>query len=65
MTFFEYLALEREEMLKHKWIESEKAGCDLGQKALFDWIEKYAEQFHRAIHDLYGPLELPCRQSVR
>ena len=33
---------EIQEMLKHKWIESEKAGCDLGQQALFDWINKYA-----------------------
>ena len=30
---------EREEILKHKWIESEKAGYDIGfDKALIDWI---------------------------
>ena len=34
----EFLA-EREEILKHKWIESEKAGCDVGfEYALTDWI---------------------------
>jgi hypothetical protein len=34
----EFLA-EREEILKHKWIESEKAGHDVGfEKALLDWI---------------------------
>jgi hypothetical protein len=28
--------------LKHKWIESEKAGADIGfEKALLDWIVKY------------------------
>ena len=33
---------EREEILKHKWIESEKAGTDIGfEKALLDWIVKY------------------------
>ena len=33
---------EREEILKHKWIESEKAGHDIGfEKALLDWIVKY------------------------
>ena len=33
---------EREEILKHKWIESEKAGADIGfEKALLDWIMKY------------------------
>ena len=30
---------EREEILKHKWIESEKAGRDIGfEHALTDWI---------------------------
>ncbi len=37
----EFLA-EREEILKHKWIESEKAGADIGfEKALLDWIVKH------------------------
>jgi hypothetical protein len=31
----------------HKWIESEKACCDLGDEALQDWICKYAERFRR------------------
>ena len=33
---------EREEVLKHKWIESEKKGYDIGfDAALIDWIIKY------------------------
>ena len=37
----EFLA-ERQEILCHKWIESEKVGCDIGfERALFDWILKY------------------------
>jgi hypothetical protein len=33
---------ERQEILKHKWIESEKKGYDIGfDKALFDWIVKH------------------------
>ena len=33
---------EREEILKHKWIESEKAGYDIGfEKALLDWIVQH------------------------
>ena len=32
---------EREEILKHKWIESEKAQRDLGGAALVDWILRY------------------------
>jgi hypothetical protein len=41
VLYKEFLA-EREEILKHKWIESEKAGADIGfEKALTDWILKY------------------------
>ena len=30
---------EREEILRHKWFQSEKAGHDIGfEKALLDWI---------------------------
>ena len=37
----EFLA-EREEILRHKWIESEKLGHDIGfEKALLDWIVKH------------------------
>jgi hypothetical protein len=37
----EFLA-EKEEILKHKWIESEKAGYDIGyDKAYFDWEMKH------------------------
>ncbi|PYL30707.1 MAG: hypothetical protein DMF39_04820, partial [Verrucomicrobia bacterium] len=33
---------ERAEILKHKWIESEKAGKDIGfERALLDWIVKH------------------------
>ncbi|MFZ5807340.1 MAG: hypothetical protein ACOY3I_09070 [Verrucomicrobiota bacterium] len=46
--------LERDEILKHKWIESEKAGYDIGfEKALLDWIVKHRAQWranrHRAM----------------
>ena len=41
VLYKEFLA-EREEILKHKWIESEKAGTDIGfERALFDWIAKH------------------------
>jgi hypothetical protein len=37
----EFLA-ERREILCHKWIESEKAGYDIGfERALIDWVVKY------------------------
>ena len=43
----EFMA-EREEILKHKWIESEKAGADIGfEKALLDWIVKHRSNWRQ------------------
>ena len=40
-VYREFLA-ERNEILKHKWLESEKVGNDIGfEKALLDWIQKH------------------------
>jgi len=39
---------EREEILKHKWIESEKAGRDIGfEQALTDWIIKHRANWRK------------------
>ncbi len=44
----EFLA-EKEEILKHKWIESEKQGYDIGfEAALVDWITKHRAGWRRA-----------------
>jgi hypothetical protein len=41
----EFLA-ERDEILKHKWLESEKAGYDIGfERALLDWIRKHRDKW--------------------
>ncbi|MBF0523714.1 MAG: hypothetical protein HQK56_01310 [Deltaproteobacteria bacterium] len=45
MTGKEYLDLELDEIQRHKWIESEKVGYDLGEKAVMDWVQFYAERF--------------------
>ena len=43
----EFLA-EREEIMRHKWIESEKAGYDVGfEKALLDWLVKHRPTWRR------------------
>ena len=43
----EFMA-EREEILKHKWIESEKAGCDIGfERALTDWMVKHRTKWRK------------------
>ena len=37
---------EREEILKHKWLESEKVGHDIGfEKALLDWVFNHREKW--------------------
>lgn len=41
----EFLA-ERDEILRHKWIESEKMGKDIGfERALLDWIRKHRQSW--------------------
>ncbi len=43
----EFLA-EREEILRHKWLESEKVGHDIGfERALVDWVAKYRTAWRR------------------
>jgi len=40
---------EREEILKHKWIESEKAGRDIGfERALIDWIVNHRAKWRKS-----------------
>jgi hypothetical protein len=47
LLYKEFLA-EREEILRHKWIESEKAGHDIGfEKALLDWIVKHRSSWRQ------------------
>lgn len=44
----EFLA-ERDEILKHKWLESERLGYDIGfERALLDWIRKHREGWRSA-----------------
>jgi hypothetical protein len=46
----EFLA-QKEEILKHKWFESERAGYDIGfAKALIDWTMKFKSKWVRERH---------------
>jgi hypothetical protein len=45
MDLKEYLEFQNREIERHKWIESEKAGKDLGMDAAIEWILKYADVF--------------------
>ncbi len=53
----EFLA-EREEILRHKWLESERLGYDIGfERALLDWIRKHRDGWraHRRSQLLHAP----------
>ena len=48
-TLYQEFLAEREEILRHKWIESEKKGQDIGfERALLDWIRKHRESWRGA-----------------
>ena len=54
----EFLA-EREEILRHKWIESEKAGRDIGfERALLDWIRKHRDAWRASRRPGAGEREI-------
>ncbi len=45
-SLYERFLVEREEILKHKWIESEKQGHDIGfEAALVGWVTKHRKNW--------------------
>lgn len=45
-TPYQYFLAERNEILKHKWIESEKCNRDIGfDKALVEWTLKHRAEW--------------------
>ena len=52
-TLYQEFLKERKEILKHKWLESEKAGVDIGfEAALLDWIRKHRKQWKETRKDI-------------
>ena len=59
----EFLA-EREEILKHKWLESERLGYDIGfERALLDWIRKHRDTWRASRRAQLG-VSAPLVQSA-
>ena len=56
-----------DEIRRHQWIESEKAGHDLGfDWACDDWISKYSQvwlDYHRPNHTLKKLIRKPSRSA--
>ncbi|MGE9296971.1 MAG: hypothetical protein ACQKBV_11850 [Puniceicoccales bacterium] len=61
----EFLA-EREEILRHKWIESEKLGYDIGfERALLDWIRNHRDKWRTARREVgEDPIQFPTQRSA-
>lgn len=52
--YLEYLA-ERDELLKHKWLESEKNGHDIGSdSAMSSWVREHRKDWLRHRVELFG-----------
>ena len=50
-VFYKEFLAERQEILCHKWVESEKAGYDIGfERALLDWVLKYRSAWREKRH---------------
>ena len=48
-TLYKEFQAEREEIMKHKWIESEKVGYDIGfERALTDWIIRHRSKWRKS-----------------
>ena len=43
--FRDFLIEEVHEIERHKWIESEKAGYDLGSAAIMEWLRVHAKSY--------------------
>jgi len=60
----EFLA-EREEILKHKWIESERLGYDIGfERALLDWIRRHRDSWRAARRAQLAAEGTPAARTV-
>ncbi len=48
-SLYKEFQAEREEILKHKWIESERLGYDIGfERALTDWIMRHRSKWRKS-----------------
>ncbi len=41
------LGLQREEIAKYRWLQSEKAHCDIGRQAAVEWVQKHAAAWRK------------------
>ena len=60
---FKTIEKERYEILRHKWIESEKRGFDIGKdRAVIDWIMKYRSEWEK--NNVQKPAKTGQREAI-
>jgi hypothetical protein len=64
LLLYRELLREREEILRHKWLESEKAGQDIGfDKALLGWVIKHRSAWRAGRREEFRPM-VPVAERV-
>ena len=49
LLLYKDVVAQKEEVMRHKWLESEKAGRDIGyDAALIDWVMKHKSKWKKA-----------------
>ncbi|HEV8542177.1 MAG TPA: DUF4032 domain-containing protein [Verrucomicrobiae bacterium] len=65
-SLYKEFQAELNEILRHKWLESEKAGRDIGfEQALTDWIMKHRSKWRKARQNPSRPEFESRRDSER
>lgn len=60
-SLYKEFKAQREEIMKHKWYESEKAGHDIGfGQALIDWTVRFKTKWLHERRIMPTPTPLPC-----
>jgi len=60
-----YLAMQRDEINRHKWIESEKADRDLGSAVIMDWIGQYGAAWRAWFDEEFDDVDLSEVEDAR
>jgi hypothetical protein len=56
MDMKSYCHRQIDEAKKYKWIQSQKAGHDLGDDAVNEWVVKFAAEFRKEYNEVYGAM---------
>lgn len=64
MHLKKYLENQRQKMLEYKWYKGQEIGCDPGEAACTEWVQKYAKQYRDEYNELYEKIITTVTESV-